>query len=174
MRFVNPQNLVAQLNLKNGDVVADFGSGAGFFTLAAAGQVGNDGMVYAVDVQQSKLVATQSMAVQQGHSNVQTVMADLDKPFDKIQAVSCDYVIMTSVLHQVGNRAALLQNAYKILKTGGKILALEWKSEKTPFGPAMERRVPPQQLEQDFNKLGMRKLRDIGADFYHYAMLFEK
>lgn len=174
MKFVQPQNVVAQLSPSQGATVADFGSGAGFFTLAAAKQVGNNGMVYAVDVQQSKLTATQSMAVQQGITNIQTVLADLDRPFDQIPDSSCDYVMMASVLHEVSNRSMLLQNAYKVLKTGGKILTVEWKVEQSPFGPAMEKRIPQNQLESELNKLGLRKTKELMADSYHYALVFEK
>ena len=49
-KFVNPGDIIAQLNLKKGQVVADFGCGAGFYSLAAAQFVADDGMVYAVDI----------------------------------------------------------------------------------------------------------------------------
>ncbi len=162
------------MGLKSGQTVADFGCGSGFFVLASAKFVGNTGTVYAVDVQEAKLVATQSSATQQGFKNVQAIKADLDKPLQDIEATSCDAVIMASILHEIDSREILLKNAYKILKTGGKMLAVEWKPDHTPFGPPLEKRIHPEALEQEMAKLGLRKIKTIPADMYHYALLFEK
>lgn len=174
MKFINPINVVSQVGLKSGQTVADLGCGGGFFAVAAAKFVDNTGTVYAVDVQSSKLTATQSAATQQGFKNVQVIKADLDKPLTEIDDTSVDLVIMASILHEIGSREMLYKNAYKLLRTGGKILAVEWKPDHTPFGPPLEKRINPNELELDFEKLGLRKLKNISADMYHYAMLFEK
>lgn len=174
MKFIKPQNVVAQMGLKIGQTVADFGSGSGFFALGAAQMVGNTGKVIAVDVQQSKLTATFSAGSQQGYKNIQIVQANLDEPMTEIAEASCDAVIMASVLHEVHNRAALLQNAYKILKTGGLMLAVEWKADHTIFGPPLEKRIPEQTLEQELAKIGLHKVKSIPADNYHYAVVFSK
>lgn len=174
MKFIKPQNVVAQMGLKIGQTVADFGSGSGFFAIGAAQMVGNTGTVLAVDVQQPKLKATLSAANQQGFKNVQIVLADLDLPITEIPDTSCDAVIMASVLHEVKNRETLLKNAYKVLKTGGTLLAVEWKAEHTLFGPPLEKRIAEDQLEQEFAKIGLHKVKSIPADMYHYAVVFSK
>lgn len=174
MKFINPQNVVAQMGLKNGQTVADFGSGSGFFAVGAAQMVGNTGKVLAVDVQQAKLTAVSSAAGQQGYKNIQLVQADLDKPITNIGVASCDAVIMASVLHEVKNRPELLKNAYKVLKTGGLVLAVEWKAEHTIFGPALDQRIPEHELEHELTMIGLQKVKSIPADMFHYALLFKK
>lgn len=174
MKFINPQNVVSQMGLKNGFTVADLGAGAGFFSIAAANIVGNTGVVYAVDVQQSKLTAVSSSASQQGLKNIQIIQADLEQAVKAIPDASCDAVMMASVIHEVKSRTMLLQNAYRILKTGGVVLAVDWKAEHTLFGPSLERRIPEQQLEEELHNLGFKKLKSIPADQFHYAMLLQK
>lgn len=174
MKFIKPQDVVAQMGLKQGQTVADFGSGSGFYATAAAQQVGNTGKVIAIDVQQSKLTATSSAGSQQGYKNIQILQADLDQPLNNLEPGSCDAVIMASVLHEVNNRAMLLQNAYKILKTGGLLLAVEWKAEHTIFGPPQDKRIPESVMEQELAKIGLHKVKSIGADMYHYALVFSK
>ncbi len=174
MKFINPQTVVAQMGLKPGQIVADFGSGAGFFVRAAAQFVGNTGTIYALDVQQSKLTATYSAASQQGFKNVQIMQADLDKPLTALPDASCDAVIMASILHEVKDRAQLLKNAYKVLKTGGLLLAVDWKAEHTLFGPPIEKRIPEHEMEAELAKLGLHKVKSISADMAHYALLFQK
>lgn len=174
MKFINPQSVVSQMGLKTGQVVADLGSGSGYFSLAAARIIGNTGKVLAVDVQKSKLTATYSAASQQGYKNVQLVQADLEQPIQGIADTSCDAVILASILHEVKNRKALLENMYRILKTGGLVLAADWKAEHTIFGPSLEKRIPEDQLEQELAQIGLHKVKSIPADMAHYALLFQK
>ncbi len=68
----------------------------------------------------------------------------------------------------------LLKNAYRILKTGGKVLAVDWKVEHTPLGPPLDKRIHEEQLEKEFMAIGLRKEKDLVADPYHYALLFTK
>ncbi len=174
MKFINPQTVVAQIGLKGGAKVADLGSGSGFYAIAAAKIVGSDGLAYAVDVQEEKLAATQSAANQQGIKNIQLVLADLDRPLADIENTSCDAVILASILHEIHDLKQLLKTSYGLLKSGGRLLAVEWKKEHTPFGPAVEKRLDETTLSKELEALGMRKIKHIDADSYHYAVVFEK
>src|SRR4030065_343557 len=49
-QFLNPPLIVKQADVKQGEVVADFGCGAGYFSLACAQAVGTDGTVPAFDI----------------------------------------------------------------------------------------------------------------------------
>lgn len=173
-KFVDPNNIIAYTGIQQGSTVADFGCGGGFYTVAAAKAVGGSGTVYAVDILEDKLSATISSSKQAGQKNVVVVKADLEKPLDQIKEGSCDLVILASILHEIGSRDGLIKNAYRILKTGGKILAVEWTRSSSILGPPMERRVPQEELEHAFNSLGLRKEKDIPADSFHYSMLFVK
>ncbi len=173
-KFINPSSVVAEMGLRKGQTVADLGCGSGFYVLPAAQLVGDSGQVYAVDIQESKLAATMSAARQYGLKNVQILKADLDQPALELPEGSCDAVIMASILHEISSRDMLLKNAYRILKTGGKVLAVEWKKEITPIGPAMEVRISKDELEKLLNSKGLYKDKDIHADSYHYAMVFVK
>ena len=48
--YQKPDEVVKALALREGEVVADIGSGSGYFTLRFARAVGESGRVYAVDV----------------------------------------------------------------------------------------------------------------------------
>lgn len=172
--FIDPASVVAQMHLKAGSSVADLGCGSGFYAMAAARQVGNGGQVYAVDVQEAKLAATQSAARQSGIKNITVIKADLDKPLLDIAADSCDAIILASIIHEIDSREALFKNAYRIARTGAAILAVEWKKQATPLGPALERRLDQSELEAVLAKAGFHKEKDLQTDGYHYAMLFVK
>ncbi len=86
----------------------------------------------------------------------------------------CDTIILASILHETDSRENLLKNVYRLLKTGGTILAVEWKKVQTPFGPEMSKRLTPEELAAEFNALGIRHEMEVPADSYHYASIFIK
>lgn len=174
MRFIKPQNIVASVGLKPGQRVADLGCGSGFYVLAAAKIVGNTGRVLALDVQDAKLTATKSISLQHNLHNVEVLRADLEKPIAENLHGQEDVVIVASILHEVKNRQALIQNAYALLKTGGLLLAVDWKLEHSPFGPAMEKRISEHDLREILEATGLSHVKDLNGDLYHYAMVFQK
>lgn len=173
-KFLNPVDIVAQADLQKGQVVADFGCGGGFYSLAAAKYVGDDGAVYACDIMPDRLSVTQAAAQQAGVKNVTVVQADLEKPLRELDATSCDAVILSNILYQVSSRDALLRNAYYVLKTGGQVVTVEWKRGPSAFGPSQTVRITRDQLVDMMQKCGFRFSRDLEADGYHYAVLFTK
>lgn len=173
-KFLNPAEVVAQTGLMQGQVVADLGCGNGFYVLPAAQMIGPSGMVWAVDVQTSKLAATVSIANQFGYRNVRVVQANLGKPLFDIPPGTCDLVIVGNILHEIEQKDELIKNIYRVLKSPGRVVLVEWKRTATPFGPPLERRLDQEKLEIMLKMAGFRKDKDLVADGYHYAVLFEK
>jgi ubiquinone/menaquinone biosynthesis C-methylase UbiE len=173
-KFVNPDDIIAQAEIKKGQTVADFGCGAGFYTLSAARFVGDDGQVYAVDIMPDRLAFTQSAAQHAGLKNISVVQADLEKPLKDMDAVSCDLVVVSNVLHMVASPEAVLRNIYYVLKTGGSALAVEWKRGYSVFGPPQTDRITREKLVSLMSGVGLKVHRDLEVDGYHYAVLFGK
>lgn len=173
-RFLNPAEVVAQAGLMQGEVVADLGCGNGFYVLPAAQMVGPSGSVLAVDVMETKLAATVSIANQFGYKNVRVMQADLGKPLLNVAENSCDMVIVGNIFHEVRDIDPLIKNIYRILKTPGRVLAVEWKKTAAPLGPPLSKRIDQLKIEVLMMQVGFRKIKDLDADSYHYAVLFEK
>jgi len=173
-KFVNPHNVIAQVGIQPGWVVADFGCGAGFYTIPAAALAGPTGKVYAIDILDSKLAVTLSSARQEGLKNVFAHKVDLDKPLIQIEEASCDLVIVASILHQVYSKESLIKNIYRILKTGGSVLVVDWKKEAAPLGPDISSRVSKEDVEKLMMHSGLRKDKEVDADSFHYGLIFTK
>ncbi len=173
-KFVNPADIIAQSEIDTGHTVVDLGCGGGFYTIPAAKTVGHTGKVYAVDILESKLAVTQSSARQAGLKNIYVVKGDVDKPMVELEEGMADAVIAASIIHQVYSKESLIKNIYRLLKTGGKALAVDWKKEATPLGPPLDTRVSAQELEQLMTKAGFKKEKEIDADSFHYGILFTK
>ncbi|MDO8590405.1 MAG: methyltransferase domain-containing protein, partial [bacterium] len=67
--FSDPQKNIEQFGLQPGGLVADLGSGAGFYTIAAARAVGNSGRVYAIDILKDMLQKIKNEAQRSGIHN---------------------------------------------------------------------------------------------------------
>ncbi len=173
-KFLNPSEVIAQTGLMQGQVVADLGCGNGFYVLPAAQMIGPTGTVYAVDVQENKLAATVSIANQFGYKNVRVLQADLAKPLLDLPPNSCDLVIISNILHEINATEALIKNIYRLLRSPGRVVVIEWKRTATPFGPPLDKRLDQEKLEILLMQAGLRKDKDLHADGYHYAVLFEK
>jgi len=126
----NKPNLIIEImGLKSGQVIADIGSGGGYFTLKFAQIVGEEGKVYAVDTDEKLLEFVNNNAEQKGLNNVVTVLAK-----DKLELPkeSLDFVFMRNVTHHISDRVSYFKNLKKFLKPSGKVVIIEYKKGK-PF-----------------------------------------
>ena len=120
--FVRPESVIALLDLKKGDHVADFGAGHGYFTLPIARAVGSEGKVYALDVQKSVLDVIRSRAKLVHLLNIECIWADLENPGgSKLKDAFVEFVIMANIAFQAETKDTIFKEAYRILRPGGRI-----------------------------------------------------
>lgn len=176
VRFLDPEKLLFQAGLSAGHIVADLGAGNGFYAIASAKAVGPTGIVWAVDILEEVLGFIASDARLHNLKNIQTLRADLELPNSclSIPAGSCDLVILASVVHQLKNKSSLFTEAYRILKTGGKVLIVEWNNKPSPFGPAMVSRISENDVNEQAIKGHLKLAGEIASDPYHYSLVFIK
>ncbi|MEY2640655.1 MAG: hypothetical protein RL150_48 [Candidatus Parcubacteria bacterium] len=173
--FSDPQKNIEQLGVDPGNKVADLGSGAGFYSLAAARVVGTQGRVFAVDVQQELLTRLKRDAAAQHLENIDVVWGDVDEPNGSHLAdSSVDRVLIANVLFQVDHKDVLVREAYRILKPKGRALLVDWTDSFGGLGPQPARVVKPSQGRALFEQAGFTFIRDIEAGAHHYGMVFTK
>jgi ubiquinone/menaquinone biosynthesis C-methylase UbiE len=174
-KFFDPKNILYQTKIKHGSVVADLGAGTGFFALDASAIVGENGKVFVVDVLEPALQNVASWARVKHCGNIFTVRKDLEcVPISQIPGGTADLVILSNVLHQIKKRKELFFEAYRLLKTGGHLLALDWNKSKGPIGPAVGERVSEDEIRQLAMKANLRFESEIESDQYHFALSFIK
>ncbi len=111
-----------ELGVRAGHVILDFGCGSGTYTIPAANLVGNVGRVYALDVNRSFLDLIEESAKQQGLKNIVRIDASEEGAIP-LENEKIDVILLIDVLHLIENRAALFDEACRILKRGGLIIA---------------------------------------------------
>lgn len=122
-----PDALLAALQLKPGEVVADIGAGTGYYSWRLAKAVGATGRVYAVDIQQEMLDLLQRKMAERNLTNVTGVLGTIQDP--KLPAGSVDLVLMVDVYHEFDHPFEMMRGICKALKPGGRVVFVEFRAE---------------------------------------------
>src|ERR1035441_245736 len=135
--WLPPAEVIDALAVAIGDSIADIGAGTGYFALPLAQAAGPLGKVVAVDAQ-SEMLAIRRLKLDAGAvSNIELVHEEADST--GLPNASCNLVFMANVWHEFADRAAVLREAQRILKTGGQIAILDWRPEvEREAGPPLD------------------------------------
>ncbi|MFA6273173.1 MAG: methyltransferase domain-containing protein [Candidatus Paceibacterota bacterium] len=173
--FSDPEKNLDQFDLQKGMRVADFGAGSGFYVLTAAKLVGDKGKVYAVDIQKDLLVRLKKEAAVKKILNIEIVWGDLEKVGGaKLEDNSVDRVIVSNLLFQINGKENLAKEAMRILKPGGKILAIDWIESFGNLGPRTENVFGKETARTLFENAGFSLEKTIDAGAHHYGLIFSK
>lgn len=113
-------NPVAIASLKEGDIVLDLGSGAGFDAFLAARRVGEKGRVIGVDMTPEMVARAKENAAKGGFSNVEFRLGEIEKL--PVEDGSVDVVISNCVINLSPDKEAVFNEAYRALKKGGRLM----------------------------------------------------
>ncbi|MBI2635489.1 MAG: class I SAM-dependent methyltransferase [Parcubacteria group bacterium] len=172
--FLNVDKVINQFDIESNAIIADFGAGHGFFTIAFGKIAAPSGQVFAVDVLPQALEAVKSKARLEGLFNIKTIHANLEKPNGStLEGESCDFVFIANVLFQVPDKPMLLNEARRILKPDGRLAVIEWKPF-TSVGPKKEYRLTEEDLRQIILAAGFNEIKTIDAGSHHYGFIFKK
>lgn len=113
-------NPVALASLKEGDIVLDLGSGAGFDAFLAAQRVGKTGRVIGVDMTQEMLERARANAKKGGYHNVEFRFGEIEKlPVDDN---SIDVIISNCVINLSPDKETVFEESFRVLKSGGRLM----------------------------------------------------
>lgn len=175
--IIPAHDVLKRIGLDVGQRCADLGVGRqANFTIAAAEIVGPRGLVYAVDVVKSILSTVESKARLHKVNNIVTVWSDLEV-YGAAKAIgdaSLDLGMLITVLFQSKQRKAMMEESVRMVKSGGKLLVVDWKKTETTFGPAVEFRPDPAEIKALAAELGLTLQEEFEAGPFHFALVFQK
>ena len=168
---LEPHRVMALIPLLAHHRVADIGCGPGYFAIPL-GKFLFDGKVYALDVQQEMLDATNEELERLRLSNVETIRSTERKI--PLEAGSLDGALAAFVLHEADNPKKLLQETLRCLRVGGWFALMEWHKREIEDGPPVEDLIEEADLRDMAQKVGFRFTSRHSLNDNHYMLLMRK
>jgi predicted methyltransferase len=159
-REEHPEIVLAAMDLKPGQTVADVGAGTGYFSRRLARAVGPSGKVYAVDVQPEMIARLTELAARDGIGNiVPVVCSDVDP---KLPAGKIDRALLVDVYHEFQQPRPMLAKIRASLAPGGEVILVEYRLEgETAAHYKVEHRMAVAQILAEWEPAGFTLLRQI-------------
>lgn len=170
--FLDPEEILNQLEIKNNMLAAEFGCGSGGFTLPLAKRL-SQGLVWAIDILEGPLSVLKSRCILEKINNIKIIKGDIEREKGStIPDSSLDIVVIPNVLFQSENKNAIIKEADRVLKNRGILLVIDWLSGVSS-GPEGER-VSVVGLKEITQKLELKFEKEIDAGKYHFGLIFRK
>ena len=112
-RFHPPIAKIIKANIKQGEIVLDYGCGSGSYTVATAEKIGPNGKVIAADIHPLALKRVRKITEKKSFNNIETIQTDCATGLDD---ETIDKVICFDVLHDIPNKNDLLKEFHRVLK----------------------------------------------------------
>jgi len=135
-KFVVPEIAASHFHLKEGDKVADFGAGSGFFLKVLTEGVGLSGKVYACEIQKQLVLKLGDYARLQGLLNVVPLWCDLEEAGGiKLPSDTLDVGLLINTLFQFEHKEVALQEIRRVIRPGGMLHVIDWSESFGGLGP---------------------------------------
>jgi SAM-dependent methyltransferase len=140
-----PHEVVMALKIEPIDVVADIGSGTGYFARRFALHAAK---VYAIDIDPKLL----EISARSAPPNLLTVLAQPGDPM--LAPSSVDLILFCDVLHHLDSRPLYLRHLQTVLKPGGRIVAIDFHKKPLPLGPPEAMKLSEDSVIAEFQEAG--------------------
>jgi len=173
--FAHPARNVAALGVGPGMKVADFGAGSGAYVLTMAEALSGSGTVYAIDIQKDLLRRIKSETEHRGFTNVEILCGDLEVSHgSKLKDGILELVLISNLLFQVKDKKAVIAEAARVLRTGGRLAIIDWAESFGGMGPTKEDVVAKEKAYELARSTGLLFADEFEAGAHHYGLIFRK
>jgi SAM-dependent methyltransferase len=144
-----PHEVIQALALKPDAVIADIGSGTGYFSARFANMVPK-GRVYGVDTEPDMVKYLAERAKREGLKNLTAIAG---KPGDPCLPEKADVIVLVDVYHHVEDRERYFRQLRNSLKPGGRVAIIDFRMD-SPDGPPRSARIAPERVKDEFKRAG--------------------
>jgi SAM-dependent methyltransferase len=163
-----PHEVIQALALKPDAVIADVGSGTGYFAVRLANMVPK-GRVYGVDLEPDMVKYLAERAKREKRDNVVAVAGAADDPRLPEKA---DLILLVDVYHHIDDRERYFRNLGASLKPGGRIAIIDFRMGSLE-GPPNAARLAPQRVVAELKGAGYRLVKQHDFLPNQYFLVFQ-
>jgi ubiquinone/menaquinone biosynthesis C-methylase UbiE len=167
-----PIKMVEALELKAGEVAADVGAGSGYVTWMLSKKVGDQGKIYAVDIQPEMLALLRVKMKKLGVVNVEPTQGTTQNP--KLPADALDLIVMVDVYHEFSHPYEMVAEMTKSLKEGGRLVFVEYRKED-PEVPIKEvHKMSVEQVKKEMSLFALEYQKTVDVLPRQHIIIFAK
>jgi SAM-dependent methyltransferase len=144
-----PHEVITALSPAPDSVVADIGSGTGYFAARLAHFV-PEGRVYGVDIEPDMVKYLAERAKREGLPNLVSIAG---RPDDANLPAKVDLVLMVDVYHHISDRESYFRKLHGSLKAGARVAIIDFRLD-APDGPPKSQRIAPSRVKSELAKAG--------------------
>ena len=174
-----PSEIFDALGLKPGHLVADIGSGYGYFTFRLAAQVGVDGKVYASDIDAEAIEKVRARKEREKTVQVEPILGSQSDPR---LPNDLDSVLIVDSYHEFREYDTLMKAVLRSLKPGGRLVIIDGEAATGQPRTTYHRlhAIPEEIVRQELGKQGFvfkeKRPGFLDPDYNKkfYFLVFEK
>ncbi len=173
-RFAHPERNIAFFGIEPGMKVADFGAGSGVYIHLISDALLKSGTVYAIDIQKDLLRRIKNEADKRGASNVEIIWGDLEEEEGSKLSQHIDLVLISNLLFQLNDPRAVMREAERVLKPGGRVIIIDWSDSFSHMGPHPDAVVTKDAAYALARGTQLTFVKEFNAGAHHYGLIFRK
>jgi SAM-dependent methyltransferase len=162
-----PDDVIRALAPAPDALVADIGSGTGYFAVRLARAVPR-GHVYGVDVEPDMVGYLARRARSEGLANLTAVPA---APADPRLPRAVDLVLVVNTYHHIAERPAYFRQLRQSLRPGGRVAIIDFLPD-APVGPPRQARIPAASVKEEMGRAGFGLVAEQAFLPYQYFLIF--
>ena len=167
----NTAQLVKNLALQPGMVIADIGAGSGYHSTLLSKMVGN-GKVYAVDVEPEMIAYLTGRIKREGKKNIIPVLGT--EKAVSLPANSIDLMLLVDVYHEFSFPYEMALSMLEALKPGGKLVLVEFRAEDPNVPIKAIHKMSQQQAVKEFKAAGFSFEKNTSNLPWQHCLIFRK
>jgi len=164
--------MIEALDIPKGATVADLGAGTGYFTWRLARDVGPNGKVIAIDIQQKMLDLAAATVKRHELTNVNYLLATETDP--RLPEGVLDMVFIAYSYHEFSQPETTMAAVRRSLKPGGRVFILEFAKESRLAPASTLHKMSLDEMRREIEPLGFEL--DQMLDFLpmQHGLIFRK
>ncbi len=172
-----PRELIANIGVEQGDVIADIGTGVGFMIPYFLEVIGPEGKLFAEDIQQQFLDQVDAHKTEQDWANVETILGGQVDP--KLPSGAVDVAFILDAYHHFEQPIETLRAIAGSLKADGRLVVVDFyrsrvREGRDPDWALNHIRADRDEFRAEIEAAGFKFVRTFDHLPHQYALIFEK
>ncbi|MFT5701395.1 MAG: ubiquinone/menaquinone biosynthesis C-methylase UbiE [Desulforhopalus sp.] len=152
------------------EVMVDIGAGTAFFSIAVLKHTGCSTM-YACDVSETMITWIGENVVPEHPAIIPVKTEGVIVPLEDGIA---DVVFMINLHHELDDPLSVMDEVFRILRPGGKVLVVDWKKKDMDEGPPADIRYLPHVVEEQLTRNGFNTVFSTDELEKHFIVIGTK